>query len=390
MSNGSAESFKPELSRLTRLLGYLERDAGNLRLRKDAIGLASGSGLWKIGRGLIDAGLQIDPADAELLAWGGMVDLKAQRYRHAESEMSAAVAQGVETAEIRYHLACSYFMQRRFTEAMKQLSAPLMPFELPLALKLQARCQHFLGKTSDAIASCRKYLSHAAEDPECNGLLALLLFERAELEAAGQHAQIALTQDRRQQEALLTRASIEFDAADYGTARRSFEELVKSHPHCGRGWLGLALIKLKDMQLHAARNDIELAANHMPDHIGTWHVLAWIRILLGDVLGAELAFDKALELDRNFGESHGGLAVIAALDGRSSDARVRIKRALRLNPQALSPRYAEMLILRQQGRLQEADALLQEVLSRPVAHSDMQYRDLVTLHTKHLQRMPPP
>jgi tetratricopeptide (TPR) repeat protein len=387
MSSERPQSSRPDLSRLTRLLKYLEQDGDNLRLRKDAICQACNSGLWTIARDLIDGGLEAAPAHAELLAWRGAASLKGQRYETAEAQMSAAVALGLETAEIRYNLACAHFMQRHFDAALKELSAPLLPFELPRALKLRARCQHFLGQLDAAINSCRLYLRQVAQDPEAHGLLALLLYDHGEHEAARGHVEVALAQDQKQQEGLLTRASLQFDSAEYESARRTYEELIRAHPQCGRGWLGLGLIKLKDMQLQAAKHDIEVAANQMPDHIGTWHVLAWIHLLLGDVLSAELAFDKALELDRNFGESHGGLAVVAALEGRLSDARLSIKRALRLNPQALSARYAEWLILRQQDRIQEADALLQQVLSRPVSHGDMQYRDLVSIHTKHLQRV---
>lgn len=387
MSSESQQARSPDLSRVARLLRYLEQDPNNLRLRKDAICQACNSGLWGIARELIDAGLENAPADEDLLAWRGAASLREADFEQAEVQLSAALNLGLQTAEIRYHLACAHFMRRQFHAALKELSAPLMPFELPLALKLRARCQHFLKDSEAAIDSCRLYLGQSTDDPEANGLLALLLYERNEFEASKRHLEIALAQDPAQQEALLTRASLAFDGADYEAARREYENLVRIHPQCGRGWLGLGLIRLRDLQLQAARSDIERATEHLPDHIGSWHVLAWIQLLLGDVLSAELAFDKAMELDRNFGESHGGLAVIAVLEGRIPDARVNIRRALRLNPNALSARYAEWLILNKQGRPEEAEKLLQEVLSRPVAQGDMQYRDLVALHTRHLQRL---
>lgn len=51
-----------------------------------------------------------------------------------------------------------------------------------------------------------------------------------------------------------------------------------------------------------------------------------------------------MALDRNYGESHGGVAVVAALLGRNSDAKASIQRALRLDPESLSAKYAQMVL----------------------------------------------
>jgi Tfp pilus assembly protein PilF len=107
----------------------------------------------------------------------------------------------------------------------------------------------------------------------------------------------------------------------------------------------------------------------------------------GDVAGAATAFEQALALDRNFGETHGGLAVIAALQGRHEEARESIKRALRLDRQAMSAQYAEMLLLQYGSQHKQAREVLDAFLNRPVARSDMQYRDLVNLHMKYLDTL---
>lgn len=64
----------------------------------------------------------------------------------------------------------------------------------------------------------------------------------------------------------------------------------------------------------------------------------------GELAEAEQTFRKALALDRNFGESHGGLAVVSALQGKKSEAEEGVQRALRLDPEGLSARYAEMVL----------------------------------------------
>ena len=377
-------SSDPSPARLNRLLAFIEQDAGNLTLRKDAVREACDIGHWDTAGKLIDAGLEAHPGEAGLLALAGFAHLQAQRYDEAERVLSAALSQGLDAAELHYNLAFAQFMQKRHAEAFDRL-APSVLQALPLALLLRARCLHHLGRPAEAIVDCKAHLALAPGDADTHGLLGLLLFEQGQGEAATAHIEAALSKNPKQLEAMLALASRQADSQEYDAARDSFDTLLQAHPECGRAWLGLALIKVSHMQVEAAKRDIELAATHMPDHVGTWHVLAWVHILLGDPPAAGRAFEQAMAPDRNFGETHGGLAVVAALQGREVDARAGIKRSLRLDPQSMSAQYALMLLLQRDGQHDEAQALLDAFLARPVAHSDMQYRDLVTTHMKHVR-----
>jgi len=371
-------------ARLNRLLAFVELDAGNLNLRKQAVREAFSIGYWDTARRLLDVGLEAHPQEGELLALSGFSHLQSQRYGDAEDALSNALNQGLDAAEIHYNLAFVQFRQKRYPEALALL-APAVTAALPMALVLRARCQHHLGQRADAIIDCKAHLVVAPDDGETHGLLGLLLYEQEQYEEARSHIEAALRYNPKQLEAMLVSASLQSDSQHYDAARSSFDTLLQTHPECGRAWLGLALIELTHMQVHAAKRDIELAATHMPEHIGTWHVLAWIHIMLGDILAAELAFDRALGVDRNFGETHGGLAVIAALQGREDDARASIKRALRLDSQSMSAQYAEMLIMQRHGQHNQAQAVLEAILTRPMVRSDQQYRDLVTKQIDYLR-----
>ena len=73
-----------------------------------------------------------------------------------------------------------------------------------------------------------------------------------------------------------------------------------------------------------------------------------------DIAAARAAFTHALELDHNFGESHGGLAVALALQGHAALASDAVRRALGLDPQSLSARYAQSVLA---GETEDRDAL---------------------------------
>src|SRR5207342_527942 len=99
----------------------------------------------------------------------------------------------------------------------------------------------------------------------------------------------------------------------------------------------------------AARDQLLHAVVTMPDHIGTWHALAWAQLLLGDIDAAAGSYQQAYDLDRNFADSHGGLALIHALRGETDAAEQAVKRALRLSPQCATALYAKSLLLSDAG-----------------------------------------
>jgi len=142
----------------------------------------------------------------------------------------------------------------------------------------------------------------------------------------------------------VTRGSIALGERDAQGARRDFEHALRANPTDGRSWSGLGLASLLARQFDRAAEELRTALRHMPGHIGTWHALGWCEIVRRDLAAAGECFARALDLDHNFAESHGGLAVVAALSKRAEDARMHVQRALKLDPECVSARYAASLI----------------------------------------------
>lgn len=110
--------------RLNRFLAFVNLDGRNLTLRKDAIRVACDTGHLKIARELIEAGLEANGRDAELLALSALVYLHARRYSEAEHALRAVLAEGWESADMHYSLAFTLFMQSRYTDALDHLRPP--------------------------------------------------------------------------------------------------------------------------------------------------------------------------------------------------------------------------------------------------------------------------
>ena len=96
--------------------------------------------------------------------------------------------------------------------------------------------------------------------------------------------------------------------------------------------------------LTRAQTDFHRALKTMPSHIGTWHGLAWTQLRSQDLAAAQASFEQALAMDRNFAESHGGLAVVLAMRGQEAAAREHIELAVRLDRSNLSGQYAQALL----------------------------------------------
>jgi tetratricopeptide (TPR) repeat protein len=291
----------------------------------------------------------------------------------------------VNAPDVRYSLALADFMQGRYSQTLETLADPRVIQAVPAAFLLRARCLQNLRRPQEAIADCHALLARSPDHAEAHGVLGLLLQERGQKEAARRHVDAALKQHPKQPEAMLALAGLLHDSQHDDSAMLVYQILLAAHPECGRGWLGLAMIRLQCLQFDAARHDVERGSLYLPDKIGTWHALAWIELMRGDTAAAAAMFCEALALDSNCAEAHGGLAVVAVLQAREADARASVERSLHLDPHAMSPRYAEMLLLEREGRYQEAGDIVHAFLDQSIAGLALKFGDLVRTHIKSLR-----
>ena len=176
-----------------------------------------------------------------------------------------------------------------------------------------------------------------------------LLAQRAALDAdapgaASGWADQALMRDPGQPEARVAKATLLIVARDAQGALALLDDLLAARPRDGRALSAAAMAHMVAGRLPVARDLFERAVEAMPGHIGTWLGLGWCLLFLDEPAAARAAFERALALDENFGESHGALAVVDAREGRLDQARTRIRRARGLDPRGLAAAYAQALL----------------------------------------------
>ncbi len=346
------------LDRFSKLETYLSYDPANSALIAEALELAEHLDKWDVVLSLLENAVKTDPDQAEFRAHLGLLLMRLTRWAEAKEQLLVAVKLGLDDININYNLAFCQYYTDSFEEAVTLLGQ--VPADSTIARDktlLLARCEHNLGHYENAKVVLAAYLEDQSEDLECRGLYALILADLGEDSVALEVANEALTEEQKPMEALLARADILFGQQEFDFAKRDYLDATVRYPSVGRAWSGLGQMELNDFNFMAAITSLEKAVELMPNHIGTWHALAWSYLLSGEVEKSLEAFMSAYNLDPNFGETHGGLAAVYSMQGENDKAQKHIRLAGHIDPDSFSSVFAKIVLLNRENKVDEAKQL---------------------------------
>lgn len=354
-------------ARLERLQVFLRTDPANANLALDAAAMARELGNLKAEGEILAAIAARHSDNAEIGHALGINALQQRDFRGAAVCFEALLASGHDHPAIRYNLAFAQFHAGNPQAAVQALASFTDADweQLPQAHKLFAQAAHHIDEDglSRTISHLQQYLAIKPDDAEAHGLLALALFDDDLIEEAEQRIQATLQREPKEPNALLAQGGLALERQDHRLASESFQSVLQRRPSNGRAWSGLGFAHMLNLDFPASHEAFAKAVEFMPDHIGTWHGLAWLQMMNNDLAGAQHSLDKAMALDRNFGDTHGSMAVIAAIQGRTDDAKRMARRGRGLNPQSFSARYAESLLLARAGDRERAGEIIKTLLA---------------------------
>jgi tetratricopeptide (TPR) repeat protein len=350
--------------RLATLERYLEVDPDNATLLADAIDSALAEGALERAELHLTHALALTPNDPFLLARRGNLLLHTAQWEGAAALFAQLLA-AAPNSDLAYNLGYACLRLGRHADA----AAALLPYAdgAPLhAMVLLLRALHNDAQVGLAVALVHAHEARFADDVAFLAAASLVLTDAGDVHGALRLGEKALAGGVRPLEAVVACATVRLGEGDGTSARGLFEEAVALHPRDGRSWSGLGMASLLARDLDQAAQQLNQALHFMPNHIGSWHALGWCHVFGKDLELADQAFRAALALDRNFGDSHGGVAVVAALRGQREAAQAGIDRALGLDPASLSARYAQMVLTGQADDPERMRALVLRVMaSRP-------------------------
>ena len=150
-------------------------------------------------------------------------------------------------------------------------------------------------------------------------------------------------------------------------ARTCFEQVVALHPQSLEGWFNLGLVHRESRNFEAAYDACVHATELAPEHADVWIELGLSELELGDrqsaLRNALISFERAIELDEYsfWGWNNAG-SVLAELKQYDA-ALTRLDRAIELGPFEVNPWNSKVFMLLDQGKFEQADACVEEMLS---------------------------
>lgn len=239
------------------------------------------------------------------------------------------------------------------------------------------RSLHHLGEIDEAIEIAKSHLENHPEDDTVSGMLSLLYFDNDDFSNAQTAAEHALKLSPNNLDALVSAAGSYIGDEKIDEASEVLNRALTLEPNNGRVLAKIGLIDMLNQDLSTAEVNMQKALKAMPEHIGSWHVLGWIQILQQKINEAEFTFNHALSLDRTFGESHGGLAVIEAIKGNWAKADEYSKVAKKLDGAVMSTYYVAILKLRAEGKSEDAAKLTNTIMNTNKLPNGATFQDLL-------------
>lgn len=340
-------------ARIAELRRFRSEDPSNLLLLMELGDLHMRAGQLDRARATYEAALTVEPNHAPARSRVAAVLQQEGRFDEAAAAMRTLIDAGERAPELQCNLGLALCRQDRWEEAAQCFELAVEGgLAHPSALGGWTRCLHHLQRLPEALAMCRRWLQAAAGSPselEARGYLALLHIDggdRAEGVAIAREILRTVPDDEQANVVIGTTALAD---ARVDEAQTCFERALAANPRCGRAWQGRGLLALHRGELGAAVAALEEAVLVSPEALGSLNALGWAKLLSLDLDGAKSAFERAAAVDRNFGESHGGLAALAALTGQRERARHELRIARRLSPQGFASDFAEAVLMRDDG-----------------------------------------
>jgi tetratricopeptide (TPR) repeat protein len=346
-SQGQQDSRNAASTRLANLRHFLAFDPGNARLRRDVVNTAVAAGEFEYVRELAESRLADVPGDVE-----AQFDRATALVGLKEFAAAFELLQLLDTTipGVRFNSGFCLFMLGRYADARPYFEAGVQAGERSTQLlRFLLLSLHQLGDFDAARELIESNEPLFSNSHELAGNAALLYHDALDQVSAKQWADRALARDPDNVDALIVDGTISAERLDAAGAQASFQRALRRAPDNGRAWVGLGSITMLSHDFSTAAEQMQRGLTTMPKHVGSWQALGWNHIFAGKLDDAEDVFKHAIELNRNFAESHGGLASVAAMRGDRANAEHLIELAERLDKDCQSTKFARAVLAGQKG-----------------------------------------
>lgn len=363
MASGAENSrnvLRESESRLRRLIEFLDADPGNLDLIADAASAAFDAGNLDTAQSLLDRHRGLAELPPMLLNLNGLVALRSSRLGDAAAAFDTLIAAGVNDPSVRFNRAWVHALLGEHEQALALLDDEAVGVT-PRAAALKVQMLHHLGRIEDALSTGHGLAERFPGNEDLLGALSVVAMDADDLPLAAYYAE----QAGGGADALTTRGLVALNEDRAGEAMALFDDALARHPEAARAWLGKGLGLIATGQVPQGTAALQRGAEIFGDHLGSWIAVGWTQVIAKDLKAARATFEKALALDENFAESHGGLAVLDIAEGNLDGGKRRSEIALRLDKQCFGGMLARMLLNEASGNVAAAQRIWDRALEMP-------------------------
>jgi tetratricopeptide (TPR) repeat protein len=348
-------------ARLDRLLDFLEDDPDNLTLLTDAAAVAFEERQLDVAGDLIRRHAAVEPLDPAMRNLAGLIALADGHFDDAARGFAELREDGFDEPGLRFNNAWALAMLDRHAEAAGLLDdAAVDASARGPTLKVQTL--HHMGDLEGALSAGQALAERYPHDQALMGALATLAMDADHADLARVYAGQATGSPQ----GLAALGMFALEDQENTNAIGLFEKALAIDPRSPRALIGkgLALISANDPA--AGARALDEGAAIFRTHLGSWIAAGWAHFMAGDLAKARESFGRALAIDPNFSESHGGLAVLDFMAGEFESAARQSEVALRLDRHSLGGALARVLLLESQGNPDAAARIRDTVLSAPI------------------------
>ena len=367
--------------RLSRLLGFLKRDPSNAALLSDAAEAAFEAGDFREASQLLDRYETHEPLSSPLTNLRGLVALAERRFEAAADIFAALRAADGDDPALRFNLAFAKSNLGEYENALALLDDDTVA-AAPRAPSLKIHVLHHLGRYDEALDAGEVLAQRFPENEALMGALATLSLDAEKADLARHYGQKAGDNAE-------GRAALGFLALGDQHVEQSlelFDEALAVQPGNPRAWMGKGLGLLAIGDSAKAVEAIDHGAQLFNGHVGSWIASGWAHFVNGEMDEARASFDRAMAIDANFSESHGGLAVLDILEGRLEQAKRESEIALRLDRNSLGGALSASLLLERAGKPELAQRIRERAMTMPIGPNGLTIAQALAGFGSRLQR----
>jgi tetratricopeptide (TPR) repeat protein len=354
------DSKAPPSPRLERLLGFLEHDPANITLIADAAVAAYDAQDFERATRLLDRHAKAAPLPPGLINLRGLIALGEDRFEDAVAIFDQ-LRRSDDNPALRFNTAWARARLADYEGALALLDDDSVATS-PRGPSLKIHVLHHLDRYDEALACGEALVQRFPKDEALMGALATLSLDAEKADLARHYGERA----GRNAEGQAALGFLELGAQDARAAARHFEEAIRTQPGNPRAWIGKGLGLLATGEASSAVDAIDRGAELFHNHIGSWIASGYAHFVNGERDKARKSFERAMTIDPNFSECHGGLAVLDALEGNLAAAKRESQIALRLDPRSLGGALAASLLLDQSGQGEAARKIRDQALQAPI------------------------